>query len=733
MQIGNINLMLLQALKDSSKYGLEIVKFISDATNGEIQIKQPSLYSGLTRLEKRGLITSHWEDSDIGGRRHYYTITELGLTQLKLHKDDLNELLEKTKPGESQQVDSEDLTTTKTATTISDIDDNEDTKDQPTFDNQDVIAAGSESSEYLSNDNIASSNFIEETTKANDEPVDTLDDLNAQSASLEKQDIERIELTDYLEKDINTQPIEDKETINEDLEILSDASNSTKVEPDHIIENNETTSKNNESIVLNNNQTSTFEFESTETKVDETKLEEITIDPITFDDFLKNPKAETKKLAQLPKEKINADSQKIEITAKNDEAKQSFSAYSPSPNADSPGKKSYSQKMRDYVEPQNEYNEFVIQNTKSEAQDASIKLQDKDKSYINKIDDSIPLNNDVNSTQSVIKENVNSNPEAEKVAHYSTPLMTETQVEYIHKKESDDDIDYKNILGDLDADLNKTPKVEEQPRSPMQPVQKISNSTKESKRSIYTKKLEEILLSASDNQSNITTSNRKIERIDNEKRFEELNRRYEGKAEIRDRKQKNEKTENDNNEASQHTIETKSTGYTHILQDKITIKPYIKEHATKASDKIYLLISKFNLLRAIIITILIGLELGISYAIFNANGLIDHSNNTALILYIVAAVIGGLYCLSIIISATQNWQKKIVHEEISWGIDLFYRFLLAVILITFVIALNLFMGMINFFDPTYLVQWFVPCIMIINIIFSSFVGYLMYRTKIFRV
>ena len=41
-------------------------------------VRRKSLYSSLKRFETKGFITSYWGDSDIGGRRHYYTITELG-------------------------------------------------------------------------------------------------------------------------------------------------------------------------------------------------------------------------------------------------------------------------------------------------------------------------------------------------------------------------------------------------------------------------------------------------------------------------------------------------------------------------------------------------------------------------------------------------------------------------------------------------------------------------------
>ncbi len=76
-----IPLILLQ-LNNGDKYGLEITKEIETASNGHIIIKQPTLYTILKKLEKSKFISSYWEDSDIGGKRHYYKITANGKAQV---------------------------------------------------------------------------------------------------------------------------------------------------------------------------------------------------------------------------------------------------------------------------------------------------------------------------------------------------------------------------------------------------------------------------------------------------------------------------------------------------------------------------------------------------------------------------------------------------------------------------------------------------------------------------
>lgn len=73
---------ILYQLVDSDKYGYEIIKQIESVSNGSITIKQPSLYSILKKLEQGKFISSYWQDSEIGGKRHYYKLTDNGRAQL---------------------------------------------------------------------------------------------------------------------------------------------------------------------------------------------------------------------------------------------------------------------------------------------------------------------------------------------------------------------------------------------------------------------------------------------------------------------------------------------------------------------------------------------------------------------------------------------------------------------------------------------------------------------------
>jgi DNA-binding PadR family transcriptional regulator len=75
---GHTDTIVLGVLRDGDSYGFEIYKAIRDATGGEHEIKEATLYATYRRLEKDGLVESYWGDETQGGRRKYYRITDAG-------------------------------------------------------------------------------------------------------------------------------------------------------------------------------------------------------------------------------------------------------------------------------------------------------------------------------------------------------------------------------------------------------------------------------------------------------------------------------------------------------------------------------------------------------------------------------------------------------------------------------------------------------------------------------
>ncbi len=80
---GHVDTIILNSLAERDRYGYEILDIISDLSEGRYEIKQPTLYSCLKRLEKQGFIDSYFGDESNGGRRRYYKLTDKGKETLE--------------------------------------------------------------------------------------------------------------------------------------------------------------------------------------------------------------------------------------------------------------------------------------------------------------------------------------------------------------------------------------------------------------------------------------------------------------------------------------------------------------------------------------------------------------------------------------------------------------------------------------------------------------------------
>lgn len=77
---GQLSFLILNCLLERDFYGLDIITEIKTRSNGNIDLKKPSVYSNLTRMEKQGLVSSYMQSSELGPNRRYYSITEKGRT-----------------------------------------------------------------------------------------------------------------------------------------------------------------------------------------------------------------------------------------------------------------------------------------------------------------------------------------------------------------------------------------------------------------------------------------------------------------------------------------------------------------------------------------------------------------------------------------------------------------------------------------------------------------------------
>jgi transcriptional regulator len=76
---GTVEFLSLGALARGGRmHGFEVLRWIGDATAGELLPEEGGLYPALHRMEKRGWLRGTWGISEKGRRAKYYEITAVG-------------------------------------------------------------------------------------------------------------------------------------------------------------------------------------------------------------------------------------------------------------------------------------------------------------------------------------------------------------------------------------------------------------------------------------------------------------------------------------------------------------------------------------------------------------------------------------------------------------------------------------------------------------------------------
>ena len=84
---GHIDTIILQTISSADKNSQEILDDISSSSDGKYELKQPTLYSSLKRLESDGFIKSFWRDAE-DGRRKFYHLTDKGRALVRKNLND---------------------------------------------------------------------------------------------------------------------------------------------------------------------------------------------------------------------------------------------------------------------------------------------------------------------------------------------------------------------------------------------------------------------------------------------------------------------------------------------------------------------------------------------------------------------------------------------------------------------------------------------------------------------
>ena len=83
---GTLDLLILRTLLFGPTHGHGIAKHIQRTSDDVLQVEHGSLYPALQRLERGGLITSKWEQTERGREMKLYRLTPKGRKQLAVEE-----------------------------------------------------------------------------------------------------------------------------------------------------------------------------------------------------------------------------------------------------------------------------------------------------------------------------------------------------------------------------------------------------------------------------------------------------------------------------------------------------------------------------------------------------------------------------------------------------------------------------------------------------------------------
>ena len=78
---GVLEFCVLSLLRDEQRYGFDLVRLLGEVEG--MVTSEGTIYPLLSRLRRDGLVTTSWQESDVGPPRRYYTLSEDGQGALK--------------------------------------------------------------------------------------------------------------------------------------------------------------------------------------------------------------------------------------------------------------------------------------------------------------------------------------------------------------------------------------------------------------------------------------------------------------------------------------------------------------------------------------------------------------------------------------------------------------------------------------------------------------------------
>ena len=92
---GVLEIIILDLLTKKDRYGYELIKELSERSQGYFELKEGTLYPLLYRLNGNGLIVNYWgKEMNDAARRKYYQLTDKGVSELRRKKQQWKELVD---------------------------------------------------------------------------------------------------------------------------------------------------------------------------------------------------------------------------------------------------------------------------------------------------------------------------------------------------------------------------------------------------------------------------------------------------------------------------------------------------------------------------------------------------------------------------------------------------------------------------------------------------------------
>jgi len=74
---GHLEMLLLAAVGSQPMHGYAIIEYVRQASSGQFDYAEGTIYPALRRLEDEGLVRSRWSETD-GRRRRVYEVSSKG-------------------------------------------------------------------------------------------------------------------------------------------------------------------------------------------------------------------------------------------------------------------------------------------------------------------------------------------------------------------------------------------------------------------------------------------------------------------------------------------------------------------------------------------------------------------------------------------------------------------------------------------------------------------------------